>query len=495
MEEVNIIRPQEGYQMKCLSSSADIVIGGGAAGVGKTFSLLLEPLRHVYNSGFGGVFFRRTTPQIKAEGGLWDASQKLYRLLDGAKAKEHTSEWTFPEGAKLKFSHLEHEKNKYDWQGSEIAFLAFDELTHFTKSMFFYLLTRNRSTSGVKPYVRATCNPDPDSWVAELISWWIGEDGFPIPEREGVLQYFVVDGDNYIFGDTYEDVYEKAEYLLKPMIEKSGKKKEDFIKSLTFISGSIYDNKALLDIDPGYLGNLNAQDKETKAQLLDGNWKVVISDNDIYDYHAFRDVFTNEHVKEHNSKYITSDIALEGSDNMVIMVWKGWVVIDIIIVPKADGNQALEHIKKAAKKHAVPFRNIAYDDDGIGGYLGGFLNTATQFNNGGKPYGGENYANLKTQCFYSSGKRIKNNETYILPSVANKMYNSKRTIKQQFLHERKAIKKAKADHDGKKKIIDKSEMKTYLQNKSPDLIETFMMREVFDLKTKFITSHPGFAQN
>ena len=493
MEEVNIIRPQKGYQMKCAASPADIVIGGGAAGVGKTFILLLDPLRHIENEKFGGVIFRRTTPQIKAEGGLWDASQKLYRLIDNAKAREHTSEWVFPKGSKLKFSHLEHEKNKYDWQGSEITFLGFDELTHFTKSMFFYMLTRNRSTSGVKPYVRATCNPDPDSWVAELISWWIGEDGFPIPEREGVLQYFVVDGDNYIFGDTYQEVYEKAEYMLKPMIEKSGKKKEDFIKSLTFIGGDIYDNKALLDVDPGYLGNLNAQDKETKAQLLHGNWKVVISDIDIYDYHAFRDTFTNSHVKEDRNKYITADIALEGSDNMVIMVWKGYVVIDIIIIHKADGSQALKHIQNAAKKHGVPNRNIAYDDDGIGGYLGGFLQTATQFNNGGKPYGGENYANLKTQCFYASGKRVKESGIHILPDLSNKMYSDKRTIKQQFLHERKAIKKAKADFDGKKKIIDKAEMKTFLQGKSPDLIETFMMREVFDLKTKFVKTHPGYS--
>ena len=66
MAETKTIRPQKGYQRKTLSSNADIAIGGGAAGVGKTFTLLLEPLRHKDVKGFGGVIFRRTTPQINS---------------------------------------------------------------------------------------------------------------------------------------------------------------------------------------------------------------------------------------------------------------------------------------------------------------------------------------------------------------------------------------------------------------------------------------------
>ena len=111
---------------------------------------------------------------IRAEGGLWDASKSIYSLIDAAYPRDSRLEWVFPSNVKLKFSHLEYEKNIYDWQGSEIPFIGFDELTHFTSSMFFYLLSRNRSTCGVKPYIRATCNPDPDSWVADLIAWWIG---------------------------------------------------------------------------------------------------------------------------------------------------------------------------------------------------------------------------------------------------------------------------------------------------------------------------------
>nr|WP_234841454.1 terminase family protein [Sinorhizobium meliloti] len=65
-------------------------------------------------------------------------------------------------------------------------------MTHFSAKQFWYMVSRNRSMSGVRPYTRATCNPDADSWVAELIRWWIDQDtGLPIPERAGVLRWFV----------------------------------------------------------------------------------------------------------------------------------------------------------------------------------------------------------------------------------------------------------------------------------------------------------------
>lgn len=76
----------------------------------------------------------------------------------------------FPSGASIGFGHLQHEHTKLDWQGSQIPLIGFDELTHFTRSQFFYMLSRNRSMCDVRLYVRATSNPDADSWVAEFIA-------------------------------------------------------------------------------------------------------------------------------------------------------------------------------------------------------------------------------------------------------------------------------------------------------------------------------------
>ncbi|MDW9477072.1 hypothetical protein GOA69_33375 [Sinorhizobium meliloti] len=147
----------------------------------------MEPLRHIANPQFGAVF-RRSTVQVRNEGGLWDESEKLYPAI-GASPKEHVLQWSFPPGASVSFAHLEHDKTVLNWQGSQIPLICFDELTHFSASSSRYMVSRNRSMSGVGPYTRATCNPDADSWVAELISWWIDQDtGLPIPERAGVLR-------------------------------------------------------------------------------------------------------------------------------------------------------------------------------------------------------------------------------------------------------------------------------------------------------------------
>jgi len=488
---VNIIRPQPGYKLKALSSGADIVIGGGAAGSGKTYSLLLDPLRDVKNSGFGGVVFRRTTPQIRNQGGLWDTSMDIYSHAKGV-PRESTLEWIFPSGAKLKFSHLEYEKDIFNWQGSQIPFIGFDELTHFTKKMFFYLLSRNRSVSGIKPYVRATCNPDPESWVAKLIEWWIDqESGYPIPERDGVIRYFIMYGEDYIWGDTKDEVIEKSWSFLKPLVEKSNVDPKEFVKSITFVSGSIYQNKALLDVNPAYLGNLLSQDEETRSQLLDGNWKVIMSDIDIYNYYDFLGLFENKYTVEIEGKCITADIAMKGSNMLVFAYWEGRLLADIEIYPLTDGKEVIDKLTAFAAKHKVPNNKICFDADGVGAYVDGYIRGAVAFNGGLPPKEvidpiskkpiKENYFNLKTQCFYRSGDSVSAGKMKVSEHVGNKMYNNKMTVRQRFMYERKAIKRDKADSDGKLKIIPKDQMKAKLDGDSPDLMDVFAMREMFDL--------------
>lgn len=493
MAEIQYIRPQKGYQMRALSSCADIVIGGAAAGVGKTFSLLLDFVRHIKNKDWGGVIFRRTSPQIRNEGGLWDTSMDLYPKLQ-ATPKESSLEWTFKSGAGLKFSHLEYEKNVFDWQGAQIPFIGFDELTHFSEKMFFYILSRNRSMCGIKPVVRATCNPDPESWVAKLIAWWIDPEGDPIPDRDGVVRFFIKYGDDYIWGDSVGEVKEKAWHILEPLISKSGLDASSFIKSITFISGSIYDNQELIKTNPEYLGNLLSQDEATRRQLLDGNWKVVVSDTDIYDYYAFNGLFHNLMDVERKGKYITADIALEGSNKLVVGYWEGFELMNIEVMDKSDGPQVIELISSVAKHYGVQNSNICYDSDGVGGYVGGYIKGAIPFNGGTPPIEvkdlasgkkiKENYFNLKTQCFYRSGARVSRGEYKISEHIASKMYDDKMTIRQRFLHERKAIKRDKTDADGKLKIISKKEMKIKLNGESPDLMDMFSLRELFELKTK-----------
>jgi len=196
LSEQLILKPQAGAQERFLSSKADIAIYGGGAGSGKSWSLLLEPIRHMNNPTFGAVIFRRESKELTMEGGLISKAMSMYPHLGAVYRSQPAPSFRFPSGARISFGHLNQENEVLAWQGSEICMIGFDEANHFSKYQTEYMLSRNRSTCGIKPYVRMTCNPDCDSWMANYLEWWIDQDtGYPIYERSGVLRYMIrVDG-------------------------------------------------------------------------------------------------------------------------------------------------------------------------------------------------------------------------------------------------------------------------------------------------------------
>lgn len=274
LDQKTLIGPQPGPQTDFLTTTADIALYGGAAGGGKSFALLLEPLRHAHNPRFGAVVFRRNSTQVRNEGGLWDESMALYRPL-GSHPREATLEHEFPEGMRVRFAHLENEQTIYNWQGAQIPLICFDELTHFTEKQFWYMLSRNRSTSGVPGYVRATCNPDADSWVAKLVDWYIDEEGYPIPERSGAIRWFIRRENVIYWADTREELLKIYGHKVKP-------------KSFTFIAAKLEDNAILMEADPDYEANLEALDYVDRMRLRDGNWKVRASAGNVFNRSWFK---------------------------------------------------------------------------------------------------------------------------------------------------------------------------------------------------------------
>ena len=254
--------PQPGPQEKFLQSSADIAVYGGAKGAGKSYALLLEPIYHMNVDGFGAVIFRKTYPQITSEGGLWDTSCKIYNLIN-AKPKESALEWKLPGGQRIKFAHMQHDDDRFNWDGAQVPLIAFDQLEHFkSMKLFLYMLGINRSTCGVKPYIRATCNPDPDHWLRSFMAWWIDDKtGFPILSRSGIKRYFAISKSEVVWGATREEVKQVC-----------GPKA--LTLSFTFIPGKVYDNKILLKEDPNYIGKMENLHDIDRQRLLEGNWNV-----------------------------------------------------------------------------------------------------------------------------------------------------------------------------------------------------------------------------
>lgn len=272
---MNKITPQPGPQTQFLITTADIAIYGGAAGGGKTFGLLLTPLPYIKYKRFGMVIFRRDYGQIFSEGALWDEASQLYMSLPSngiVEMRRNNAETRFKNQkgqtiSKISFRHIARDDELSLWQGSQICGLCFDELTHFSQKQFFYMLSRNRSTCKVRPFVRATCNPDADSWVAGFVSWWIDQEtGYAIDDRSGRIRWFIRRDEMLHWADTKQELIEKFNLVSKEEIAEP--------KSVTFIKSTVYDNKVLLNQNPEYLSNLRALPLIDMERLLKGNWKI-----------------------------------------------------------------------------------------------------------------------------------------------------------------------------------------------------------------------------
>lgn len=262
-----VFRPQPGFQTRFMSSPADIVIGGSGAGTGKSYALTLLPLAYHTVPGFQWGVFRRTYPELTGPGSIWLESRGIYPFL-GATANQNAMSWHFPTpGVECKMSHLQHEHSVEAHRSKQYAGLIFDELTTFTEHQFWYMLSRNRSTCGVRSFLRAGTNPEPN-WLAKLLAWWITCDGYPDPDRADKIRWFVRMGDTLKWGDD-------------PIALEHNTGKRPL--SMSFVPGSIKENKILLKSDPEYYHRLDSLPHVQRERLLKGNWHVRPRAGDYFD--------------------------------------------------------------------------------------------------------------------------------------------------------------------------------------------------------------------
>lgn len=278
------LRPNSRPQEKFLSTTADIAVFGGSAGGGKSFAVLLDILRYKDDPNYRAVVFRRTSPQLLAPGSIWQEAGKLFTLpgID-AQAKIKDLKYVFPSGAEVSFSHLEHEKDKENWQGSQLSAVYFEEATHMSGSQITYMFSRLRSEAEVDGYIRMTCNPDPDHPLRKWIDWWIDKKtGLPIPERSGVLRYFVMLGDEWYWASSKELLLRDPDVIQAIGDPETGRVDTNLIMSFTFIPATLNDNKDMLKANPRYKAALMAMGKVDRERLLGGNWNVRASHGDYF---------------------------------------------------------------------------------------------------------------------------------------------------------------------------------------------------------------------
>ncbi len=267
------------------ASAAQIVIYGGQAGGGKSYGLCIDPLPDMDAwAGFRGIIFRKTLGAIQGSGSLWDVAVPIYRKVLGGKTRGFPHlEFRAASGAMMKFAQIYNEKDLEAHQGPQYTWIGFDELCQFPEEHFWRLVARLRPPFGPPPpgamlRVRATCNPDPSSFVKKLIAWWLDPDtGLPIPERDGVIRYVLREGGvTHVAGSPRELRELSPESFIDPKTKKA-MPWDTVVSTLTFIRSTLDDNPKLLEANPRYRAMLNGLDPVTRRMWLDGSWKAVTS--------------------------------------------------------------------------------------------------------------------------------------------------------------------------------------------------------------------------
>lgn len=501
----NHVYAQAGCQEKFLSTNADITIFGGSRGGGKSFALLVETLKDVYNANFNSVILREEKDDLE---NLINESDHLYSQFGKYNKSKDDMTWNFFSGAKLHFGIYSQElpafKKKY--QGKQYAYIGIDEITHIPYNKFKYLMTDNRNAHGIRNRVYGTCNPDPDSWVRKFIDWWIGEDGFPIDERDGVIRYCFMEGNtptSIIWGDSAEEVYQQCkrtiDSLWKPKYTELGFNKITmFVKSVTFIYGKLEENLKLITSDPNYVANLAQQDSTQRARDLGGNWDIREGGDDMITMASMDRFFKNASVagdRDAPGRRASCDIAFTGGDSLVMWLWIGWHIQDVFVC-RNDPKTTLQLVTSKLREWGVREENFTYDLNGLGQMFKGFFPNAVPFNNLGAPIPRSHeeknlirslFGNIKSECAYEFARMMNAGRLSINPELLTRRFSGdgfeKMPLKQILMRERKALRQDETASDKAFCLIKKQQMKLYVGH-SPDYIEAMLMVMIFTLKVK-----------
>ena len=493
-EKKNIIRPFEGFQEKFVRSNLDFVVGGGCVASGKSSAAVLCVAEPSLDSRFRAVFLRNNLGDLKSGGGILDEFKKMYggyvNIVESG--DPHVD---FPSGARIDVTHIaDQSKNKVlqRFKGRQYDFIYFDEGTGFTWECFCAVYTRNRGMAEWTGKVRMTTNPKRNHWLRKFLDWYIGADGYIIPERDGVVRYFYINGetvDDVVWGNTKEEVYSQCKISIDRALAKFNGRNgrstyKDMIKSFTFYEGKMSENKAILSNNSGYVGSVAVMGGREAQANLEGNWNVD-SDEDvdavISNYEA-ESVFMNDPCRN-GDRWVTCDLADNGENNFLCFAWDGFHIYDYLILTKTTPRQNAEYLEMFARDHDISNSHIIYDGT-RGLYINDYIPEAIPFISNYAPVGvyKRMVYNLKTECYMRLVQAIKQRYMSIDEKLGNRLYECESlgsqqvTIREEFREECSVI-RFRDMPSGKKMLLSKKEMNMKLgKGRSMDFADPCAMR-------------------
>lgn len=415
--------PQKGLQEQVCACESNLIFMCGAMSMGKTYAMYLKQLYGIDKQSYSGVMISVRLQDSKKGSSIFRDAVEVLGNFAGCEYNSSdypTFTWKqWNSSVRLIHSNFNAD-NPNEWEEFkdyakkvQASYIAIDEATEIKQfKMFTYWFGRNRDASGMTPQMILSFNPEHTHWSTQMMkdAGYIGDDWYIKPEMIGKTRYFYIKEDSpesIIWGDTAEEVAERADIHLTEKDIEVGATIHSIVKSFTLFTGEAADNKKLVAATKGQsLGNLHAVGG-TQRSIVKGAYFGPVDNEELnVTRQMIHDLWTNP-INDDENMYATLDVSGGGdqSDNCPMVIWKGLRIVAIKMF-KGDAKELVNWIDKTLQEYGVPISNFAFDATGIGNYLKAYSSgrgvTANkaqiqEYDELGNPVTLEQYTNTRSQ--------------------------------------------------------------------------------------------------
>ena len=506
--------PQPGLQENFLRCDSNIIFLCGAASMGKTYSMIMKFLYGMDKSGFSGRFISMRLADSKKGTSTYRDFVELagnFANCEVNSSDSPTFAWS-KYNSSIQLIHSNYNiNNQVEWdefremaKKNQASALYYDEASSMPFKMFMYWQSRNRDSSGMKPQMVLSFNPEFTHWTTTLLlnAGYINPDTYYIyPEMNGKTKYLYFEGDDVndvIIGDTPEEVARAAGITLSDADRAAGLTEAHLVKSFTMFTGEAADNRKLIAATGGgSVANLHATGKTQRNVLKGAYFGPVENQRSSITKQMILNLTSNP-INDDENMYATMDISGAASskhpDACQMVIWKGlqFVAIETYV---GDMKAIVPWIEGTLSKYGVPMHNFAFDATGMGFFLKDYINanpvtankTALQeYDENGNAVTFEQYFNLRSQLLGKTAVLIETGQISTsmdlntrIPYGKNGELRSLRDILFDGIDLFVTTTKNKRIY-----YLSKDEYKARHQKNSPDLLDTICLRALWELDAR-----------
>lgn len=383
--------PQPGLQEDVCASECNLIFMCGQGTAGKTFALYFKALAGMDKYGFTARIISYQSKDNKKGSSMLRDGITVCGNFGGC---EQVTSGDYPTFSWPKYnSNLQLIHNSFNGENpkefedfmeyakkQQASLIMIDEATAInTFNMFTFWFMRNRDESGMVPQIILTFNPKHSHWSTAMLrdAGFLDDKGYYLnPEMIGKVKYFYIKGDNpegVVWGNTKQEVVDRAQLALKPEDEEAGMTVYDYVKSFTVFTGTAAGNRELVNATGGQsVANLHAVGATQRAVVGEAYFGPIDNEENNVNRQMIHQLWENPANNDANM-YASFDVGGGKGDSAPLIIWRGLQMIAIEYF-KGEPTQLSEWIKTRLSQYGVPVVNFAYDATGFGYFLQGLTN-------------------------------------------------------------------------------------------------------------------------